>query len=259
MAKDSMKECTVCKMEIYFSRKEKPENCPFCGEPFWDKPNDERQLFILQEIYIRNGRDPEDLGPMYLKLIDYSKNIIKHKLRNSYILPAEDFNSKSISMSLIMIERFLKDKESRIQYSFGGMLQRIANGVLFGEKKDDQVDSLNDILFDGAPEVLDSLKSLTNERCEKLFSYDPQSSDNLMTENDLIKDLKRIVDLIYNRVYKKKSSQNMLFLVGLNHFLTKKKDTFMREYNNIIYNQTRRNIENSKLVIRKYLLEQVRR
>lgn len=244
------KTCTNCSNIVSYQHKHKPINCPHCGDKYWSKPKDERDLFILQDNYIENGRKKEDLGKMYEKLLKYSSNIIKHKLKSKKILSEEDFYDKSNQIALIMIERYLQDEKNLIDHSFGGMMMWVANGVLFGSRKDDQTTSLSAVLKDNKSEVLDSIYYLSGS------TFNNSLNENDLISSNLVNEITNIIDMIYERTKKKKNSQSLYFLIGLNHFLEPKKESFIREFNTLIANKTKENLEKSALVIRNYLIEQ---
>lgn len=250
------KTCSNCFKTIQFPHKGKLTNCPNCGALYWDKPKDERNLFLLQDKYIENGRKQEDLGEMYLLLLEYSKNIIKHKLRNKTILSQEDFDGKANDIAIIMIERYLKNPEEKINHSFGGLMMWIANGVLYGSKRDDRVDSLNQTYQDSEKEMIDNIYNISSAEHQAMDSKDPQKNVHDIYKNSVTSEISNIVDMIYSKVHNSKSTSSLYFLLGLNHFFNKQKDSFIREFNHLTSTKTKRDIENTKLIIRKYLKEQ---
>lgn len=250
------KKCSNCKNVVEYSHKGKPDLCPYCGAKYWDKPKDERDLFLLQDIYVESGRKKEHLGNMYEKLYVYAENIIKHKLRNSYILPEENLKSKANDIALLMVERYLKKPNEKIDHSFGGMMMWIANGVLFGGKKDDMVESLNQKIYSSDKEVYDTLYKISSQEHEHFLSGDPQTKLHLMEKTNVAKEVSFIVDEIYQRIRRKKSPSNLLYLISLHHFFSRKKESFIREFNNLISTKTKRDVESTKLVVRNYLKEQ---
>lgn len=250
------KKCSNCSTFVEYPHKGKPELCPHCSAKYWDKPKDERDLFLLQDIYIENNRDKEYLSAIYEKLFEYSKNIIKHKLRNKKILSEEDFYTKANDIAIIMIERYLKNPTEQINHSFGGMMMWIANGVLFGGKKDDKVDSLNQTYMDSDKEFLDNLYNVSSAEHEAMDKKDPQKSINHLEKTSIPNEVVGIIDMIFERIYKRKSSSNLLYLLGVTHFFSQQKESFIRDFNNLISTSTKRDIEHTKLIIRNYLKEQ---
>ena len=252
------RECNVCNSLIVYRHKNKPILCPECSATYWDKPADERDLFVLQDRYIADGRRTEDLGPIYEKLKVYATNIIKHKLRNLKIISQDDLESKSNDIAIIMTERYLKKPTEKIESSFGGMMLKIANGVLFGNRKQDQELSLNDHLSSSDKELGDQLYAMSQAYVENYEDNDPQNNFNLYTMQDIKKEFQEIINQIYKRIRVHHSSQSFLFLVGLNNFLSGQKDIFIRNFNNLITNKTKNDIEKTKLVLRNHLLKQHR-
>ena len=250
------KVCSNCNSLIEYPHKGKPELCPNCNAKYWDKPVDERDLFLLQDIYIEGGRKRDDLTGMYVKLLQYSKNIIKHKLRNKKILDQEEFDMKANDIAIIMIERYLKKDTEISNHSFGGMMMWVANGVLYGSKKDDQVESLNQTYLDSSKELINNIYNLSSSEHEEMNSKDPQRRIHLISKDSLLIEISSLIDTIYSKVRKKKSPSNLLYLLGVNHFFNQKKEFFIRDFNHLISTKTKRDIENTKLVIRKYLKDQ---
>lgn len=255
MAKTYSIECSVCGQEIEYKHKSKPNVCPNCNNLYWDKPTDERELFLLQDRYFQNGRRQEDLGLIYLKVLEYAKNIIKNKLKGKVFLSKEDFEDKANKIAIKVIEGYLRSESNRVDNSFGGIIGWIANGELFSARKEDQTESLNNTIFDSQNEMITTLSEVSNVTTSSDYSSDPQNNLSYYSQENLLKELRNLLDGIYNRVYEYRSSQNLLFLLGIDHFLSSKKNIFIREFNSIISNQTKRDIEKTKLVMRNYLIE----
>lgn len=244
--------CSVCKTNIEYVHKHKPILCPNCNSEYWDKPKDERDLFLLQDEYINSDRDKEYLTPLYDKLFIYAQNIIKHKLRNKVILSQEDFNQKSNDIAIIMVERYLKYPEEKIETSFGGMMLKIANGVLYSKKGIDTTISLSQTFNDSEKEFVDTIYSYSDNK-ELFDKYDPQHNEDNYSMQDIVKEFEIVINKIYEKIRKEHSSQNFLYLLGLKHFLTGHKEQFTRNFNNLISNKTKNNIEKTKLILRNYL------
>jgi predicted RNA-binding Zn-ribbon protein involved in translation (DUF1610 family) len=217
------KVCIICKKEIFYTRRSKPKVCPECGDKYWDKPADERNLFLLQDKYIEGGYQLKDVGIMYPLLLKYSENIIKNKLKGKKILSEDDFYDKSNELALIMIERYTKNPKDVVKSSFGGLMMWVANGVLFGSRKDDQVDSLNRIYGSDGKELEDSL-AYTDTGMTLLSKTDPQEAHNLGLLRKFEDEIEYILMDVYWKNFKVKSSNNLWFLVGMDHVLNNRKN-----------------------------------
>ena len=247
------KKCSNCKKYVTYEVSSLPESCPYCSSLFWNKPNEERILFNLQKEYMDSGRNVDLLDPMYRHLIFYSGNIIKSILRNKHILPQEEFDEKAIDIASKVIERYLKDPEMNVRVSFGGLLIPVAQGVLFGSRKDDRHDSLNS-------KILDSQKEL--EESIDIIGYDPLFQKKHDFERKVVDETNTVVsntyDLlisIYQRIHYTETSKSvsLLYLIAMKNRLFKNSLRLMDSYYKFSGNVVKDDVRKTELVLRDFL------
>lgn len=263
---DIVRICTACGKTTNYGRKNKPKVCPFCQDVYWDKPKDERDLFLLQETFVANGRDNETLGLIYEKLVKYSENVIKKSLKKSgKILRKEDLIEKSESTAIKLIERYLKYPDSIVESSFGGMLRQISRGVLYSKsaKQSDQEVSLDKqlaedfIMLDNPSYFI--VDPVAKRNFEKKYELDAHDELAKATTYTISEELIKLISGMSYRIRISQSSENSIyFLIGLKNFLHKDKLVLMEQYYNYCKNIDRLNIENGKIILRRYLLERMR-
>lgn len=250
------KKCTNCGVQHEYPHKGKPVECPNCGIRYWDKPQDERNLFFAQEKlddpeYTRE----EALLAIYEPLVRYSRNMILSKIKNKYIMQSEVLEEKILDLANKFLEMYLKKEDFRVHSSFGGLLDRISNGILYGKKADEQVESLNHHILDNNTELQDNLESIGYKNILHQTEHDVES-EYLSNETSVTRELQLIIEKSSDKIHELGSPrESILFLISMNHFLSQKRDSFMRDYFLYAGNQVKRDLENSKLFIRRYLRE----
>ena len=253
MAKHDDKSCLNCGTVFDFEKEERPKECPVCGTPFWWNPPDEQELFVLQDAFLRAERDPEKLGPMYQKLLTYSENLIKNKMRNKFFMDSDYIEQKSNEVAMKVIEKYLANPEFVITTSFGGLMSKLVLGVLWGKaRKTDQDESLNQKIFDGESELESQLYSLASNPLS-LTSGNREIESTLDDSENLMSDIRYRIDRPYEIVSEYKNSENFFYLLGLLHSFSGKPDEFMREYYNLAGSRVKQNIEGTRLLLHNYL------
>lgn len=251
-----IKQCTHCGETVEYFHKGKPTHCPECGIEYWDKPVDERNLFFAQ----KKLDDPkytkeEALLDIYNNLYKYSRNMILKKIKNKYIMQEDLLEEKTSDLANKFLEMYLKDDSFRVNYSFGGLLDRISNGILYAKKADEQVESLNFHLSDSESELQDSLENIGYKNILHQTEHDVEN-EYFQKEQSVVQELQFIIEKSSDKIEEVGSTkESILFLIAMKHFLNQKKDSFMREYFLYAGNQVKRDLENSKLFLRKYLKE----
>ena len=257
--------CSACGKETSYGRKDKPKDCPFCHDIYWDKPKDERDLFILQDQYIESGRPNEILGRMYEKMVIYSENIIKKELKKSGMLISKDLlQEKAESMAIKLVERYLKNSNSIIQFSFGGILKKISTGVLYSTKakQADQEISLEMSLAEDFS-MMDNpsyfIKDPVAKReFERSYERDAYEEYDKQYFHEISDEILSLITGMNDRIrYSQNTENSLYFLIGLRNFLDKKKIVSMDLYYDSCKNQDRQNIENAKMILRRYLLDRI--
>jgi len=254
LAKHNDKACIECGTEFGFKPEDRPKACPNCGALYWWNPQDERVLFLEQEKFLESGRDPSALSGIYQPLLRYSENLIKNKMRNKFFVDPDYIEQKSDEVAIKVIERYLSQPDFKIETSFGGLMSKLVLGVLWGKsRKLDREESLNQKIYQGDLELQNRIFGQVKDSLTSQFQ-DQKIEKVLDSEEDLLGDLRIIVDKIYERVWEPRSSDNLLFLLGLQFFLEKKNSDFQKSFFGLAGSRTRKNVESTKLVLRNYLI-----
>jgi len=261
------KVCTECQGAFSFQHKSvkikgsgKPNNCPLCGSPYWDKPMDEVRLFKLQDQYIESGRDSAVLEKMYAPLYQYAENTAKGLMRAKFILNSDRMHEVSHDATAQVIEKYLADPEFVIRSSFGGNFNRLLKGLLFGGRKHDKVASLDTLLSDNTETLehyADSESSAFVNHHQDIMRDTPEMFEEslIQTNEMLVSDLMAIVDKITYIMRTEFADKSILFLAGLYGFFAKKNSASQNLFFTIFGNRVNNNIEDAKLFIREYLIK----
>jgi hypothetical protein len=152
-----------------------PDECPFCGCRYYDKPNLERKLFVLQdkwlEEYDKNGGTLILGNRMFPLIQEYAVNIIKGMIKGKRSLPEDELQERSFDAATLLIEVILRDPEHRMKYSFGQYLSRLCKSVCYSTKNHEKNFSLNSMLRDGETEFGETI--IVNAREEFRVSEEP--------------------------------------------------------------------------------------
>lgn len=253
MPKTKSKTCSGCQSSVSFIARKRPEFCPHCGDKYWDKPKDERDLFIIQDKFIDHGRDPDVLGEMYPKLLRYAENLIKHKMKHRKNIDALMMEEKSNDIALMVIEKFLKSEDMLIKHSFGGLMTWIANGVLFGGRKEDWIDSLNEHIDNNSVELQDSLSVASSDKMRSSSVSNPEDFIAVASPTDVVNELMTMINFISRDVYCDDSKGSIYFLLGLLHSYDNKPESFKRSFKNLSSNRVQLNVDKAFFVTKKYL------
>jgi hypothetical protein len=256
MSKKTYKKITsCCGKPVSYKRGTKPEVCPFCGDIYWDKPKGERDLFILQDEYFET-KDEKCLALMYKHIFNYSENIIKNSI--SVIYSQEKMEEKAEALAIILLEKYLKDPNFKIEHSFGGLLIRMSKGVLYSKKtkNEDRTHSLDFKVGDDTISLTDNPSYFISDPLfKKDFGEDVFDIIDKKSTIMLIKEIEKIIELIFTRIRDNGNpEQTLLFLIGIRNFFSDSRKDFSDFYTEF-GNETRDNIEKTKLVIREYLLK----
>ena len=255
------KQCVVCKNKNEYSTRTKPVLCPHCGSKYWDKPSDERNIFLLQDEYIEKNRPKAILAEMYLLLKKYSKNIIKHRIKNSYRMSKFDLEEKSTDLANTVIKKYLENDNMQVHSSFGGYLLRISSGILYANQKEEQHDSLNQKI-DERNELEDKLGSLGAHTAVSNSQTLMRGADEefFAKDNSSFLEMMNIIDKIFRTIKTTDDlkSSGILYLVAFRNKLNKKSDIFMNKFYSILAgNSIKDDIKNTELVLYRYLKEKM--
>jgi predicted RNA-binding Zn-ribbon protein involved in translation (DUF1610 family) len=244
------RRCTNCLFTVEYKHKSKPKECPKCGDVFWDRPEDEYKLSLLQIEYLKT-RDNLILGQMYEIFKKYAKKIIIKMVKGKYFFRVDDLEMKAHDSANKMIEYYLEKPDFRIENSFGGYLSWPIRNVLYGDKKNDNHDSLN-CMIDEENELGDYIPSLSEEVRRKTtidFEYDYLSKNSSISQ-----ELLKIVIKINDKIKKNHGRACALkTLIGIKNKLKKCTAVFMDDYYSYVGIDVQNHINNSLFFIYKYL------
>jgi hypothetical protein len=253
-------KCSNCGFIIYYQRNSnkyfKPKVCPHCEDKYWDKPNDERELFFLQEKY-HETRDQKYLGQMGVCLKNYSMNMIKGIMKNKKIISKLELEEKANDSANEIILRFLKEEDCMVYQSFGGWIKRILRGYLWGKQDEDKEFSLNHFIGDEKNKELQDVlteKSIEYHSNSRIFNQNPEQ-EFFKQELSIFNEVENIIYIASRTIQKNFSTQDSIkFLIGLEHKFTKKHSK-MKKYLEDVGYSVKRNIDNCELTIRKTIKE----
>lgn len=152
---------SCCGRHVEWRRGEAPDECPFCGNKYWRKPNLEMRLFTLQDEFVedfnRTG-STRILGErMFPVILEYAENLIKALLRGRHSLDNDELKARAWDAATMLVEVIMREDDHRMRYSFGDYLGRLCKSVCYITKNHDRTYSLNAMLPDGKTEVCDRI------------------------------------------------------------------------------------------------------
>lgn len=161
----------------------KPETCKFCGVRYWEKPENEIKLFLLQDDYLKY-RDSDILGKMSVIIYDISKNIIIKKLKNSRKIQIEDIEDKTSDTVEKIISYYISKPNFSIDNSFTGYIEQVVLYPLYNKKVKEK--ERNEISMEAILEnVNNNNNSNNNISSETLdLKYNLSGSNISSDEND---------------------------------------------------------------------------
>lgn len=250
-----VKNCTICNTEISWQHKHKPESCPSCGERYFDKPKIEIDLFKLQSEYL-DDKDQSALGKMYVLLVQYSKNLIKNMIHNSYIMDKDILDVKAHEATTKFIEYYLTNPKFRLDRSFGAYLKFPIRSALYTTKKiDKNTTSFNTILDDAGKMTIEDIIETMN--ITTLYNNHDRDDNNLKIINSSISFTEDIYSLLTESLIllKKNFSTPHIIrvLIGIKLHFNKVSPNMINNYYNINHNDVKENIEKIMMLIFQYL------
>jgi hypothetical protein len=162
-----IKSTSCCGHSLEWLRGEAPSECPFCGCKYYDKPNLEMKLFVLQDQWLEEynkNKSTAILGEKMFPIIqEYAINMIKRMIKGKRSLSEDELQERSFDAATLLIEVILRDPEHRMRYSFGDYLSRLCKSVCYSTKNHEKTFSLNLMLKDGETEFGETIVSNTYE------------------------------------------------------------------------------------------------
>ncbi len=219
--------CSACGKLIKYKHKSRPNICPFCNDRFYNKAEEERKLFLLQEEYLQT-KNKKTLGNMYIILKEYYKKLIVNMVKGKYFFDKNSLDIKAHDSACKVIEYYLEKPDFRILTSFGGYGKWPIRGTLYGNRKEDSHDSLNSMI-DQDNELDEYLPHLSYSARQKMivnFEENLVDNDNMIVEKILkfISEIKRKINKNFSK------TDSLLFLIGLRNKINGMADNLMDDY-----------------------------
>jgi len=257
-------ECCGCRVE--WTKGLKPEACPFCGDPYFDKPNLEFKLFHLQDEFLADFQKTGStriLGErMFPLIVEYAENLVKALLKGKALISYEELSVKANDAATLLIEVILKDPEHRMKVSFGGYLKRLCTNEAYRDKNNDQTYSMQYIIGD------DTEFGDTISRTETRVNDDGDSVEETVTlgnrydhkpkiEDDMAAEMCGLINKTRGIIYENTRSEAtvILYLLGLHHKLAIRADKVVNGFYEVAGNEIRDFVEKGELVVYRRLRE----
>lgn len=227
------RKCQHCGEIVRYSYGTTPQKCPFCGSPYWNRPREEYKLFTIQDEYLESGRDLKKLAPMYEILVFYAENIIKRAIKGKVLFSPEILNEKAQDVALNFFEMYFKKEDYQVNLSFGGILSKIALGILYNPKvkQNDTILSL-DFELDERRRMGDTTTRFMEDGPEKdRLNEDVYDHYEKSNPQDVLEPVMKIVSEEKDHIREDFSLEDsLLFLVGIRIFLLKNPGCTMNEF-----------------------------
>lgn len=244
---------SCCGIIVQWNFSEKPTECPYCFDKYWDKPNYEYQLFTLQEEY-QKTRDQAVSVKIFEILEAYSRICIVNTLhKTKAFLRSNDFNEKSRELAYLVYEFILKEKW--IQFSFGSLIGKILPGVLYKnyerESEISMTPEFNNPKVSTERDV--DFMALKNKNLQ--FTEDHVGNPALDIHTSMSKVLmKEFFPPIVKKIFYDYSNREvMLFLIGVRYKLKKHRPIHMNRFYNAFGTQIESLVDRSELMLKRYL------
>ena len=242
------RKCQHCGKIVRYSYGETPQECPFCGSPHWSKPREEYKLFTIQDAYVAAGHDRNLLAPMYEILVFYAENIIKRAIKGKVLFSPEILNEKAQDIALGFFESYFKKENYEVHLSFGGILSKIALGVLYNPrvKHNDELLSL-DFELDERRKMGDTATKFMEEGPEKdKLNQDVYEEFDDNNPLDSLEPVMKVIEEEKDHIREDFSlADSFLFLVGLRIFLVKSPKCTIDEFYDYYGDNVKQDIDNT--------------
>jgi hypothetical protein len=208
-----IKATSCCGHYLEWFRGEAPDKCPFCGCKYYEKPNLEMKLFVLQDQWLEEynkNKSTVILGEKMFPIIqEYAINMIKGMIKGKRSLSEDELQERSFDAATLLIEVILRDPDHRMKYSFGDYLSRLCKSVCYSTKNHEKTFSLNSMLKDGETELGETVVVNTYELSGGIEDPQELKMDNRMEMREVREDVvEKIVGLV------KKSAEILFYNTG---------------------------------------------
>jgi hypothetical protein len=192
---------SCCGRYLEWLRGEAPEECPFCGCKYYDKPNLEMKLFVLQDQWLEEyskNKSTTILGEKMFPIIqEYAINMIKGMIKGKRSLSEDELQERSFDAATLLIEVILRDSDHRMRYSFGDYLSKLCKSVCYSTKNHDKNFSLNALLKDGETEIEETIVTDVYEISEGLGFSKKLKLNNRVEMKEVDEDIvEKIIELV---------------------------------------------------------------
>jgi hypothetical protein len=193
---------SCCGHYLEWLRGASPDKCPFCGCKYYDKPDLEMKLFVLQDEWLEEYNKNKStiiLGEKMFPIIqEYAINMIKGMIKGKRSLAEEELQERSFDAATLLIEVILRDPDHRMRYSFGDYLSRLCKSVCYSTKNHEKTFSLNSLLKDGETEFGEKIVANAYELSGGLEAPQEVQMDNRLemreVREDVIEKLIRLIE-----------------------------------------------------------------
>jgi len=249
---------------VEWFRNERPELCPYCGDPYWNKPGLERKLFNFQDEFIADFEKTGStrvLGKkMFPLIIEYAENLIKMLLKGKACLTPENLREKANDAATRLVEVIMKSPDHRMRVSFGGYLKRLCTYEAYRDKENDQTLSMQFIIGDDTEfgDTISRKETRLNdegEHVEETVTINNRFEHEHKLESDLSREMCGLVQKTETIIYEntRDFSTAILYLIGLHNKLVIRSDKAMNGFYEIAGNEVRDFVEKGELVIYRHL------
>jgi hypothetical protein len=260
-----IKSTSCCGRYLEWPRGEPPDECPFCGCKYYDKPNLEMKLFVLQDQWLEEynkNKSTTILGEKMFPIIqEYAANMIKGLIKGKRSLSEDDLQEKSFDAATLLIEVILRDPDHRMKYSFGDYLSRLCKSVCYSNKNHEKTFSLNSMLKDGETEFGETIVANAYELSGGLESPQDLKMDNRVemrgAREDVIEKIIGLVEKSAEILFDNTGSyeRKIMYLQGLLMKLENGDTKILSEFYEISGKAVKSYVERGELIIFNSLLE----
>lgn len=204
------RECKLCGFKFskedlgFYSETEDyiidAQPCPSCGELYPTKPESERTLFLLQDLYYQEEKNPKVLKAMEDILIKYASSLIKKNYIKA-VSGQDDILKHAKSATSRVMQKYIEQDDYRMYASFAGLLlwkikesiYEVSNRFMGGKGLRYSVGSLDEMAFNQASNdpniVIDDIA------CEG-YSIEPEI-ENKDKERFLLEEIQKVINEDY--------------------------------------------------------------
>ena len=203
---------------------------------------------MIQEDYIDSGFDKSKLAPMYEILVFYAENIIKKAIKGKVLFSPEVLNEKAQDIALNFFEMYYKKDGYLVKLSFGGILSKIALGVLYNPRVKNNDDLLSlDFELDERRKMGDTTTKFMEDGPEKdRLNEDVYETYDRNNPEESLDPLMRIVEEDKDHIREDFSLEDsFLYLVGLRLYLLKNPRCTPDEFYDYYGDSVKTDVENT--------------